>query len=213
MTELNSTGTALNYSTYLGGSGGSGAVCGDAGYGITVHSSGIPYVTGQTCSTDFPTTAGAFQTVNNGAPTANTNGTSVAFVTELITGATATATATQTATATATATPTATETATATQTASATATGTATATVTATSSRASTAIATATATQTATATATATATPTATATATPTATVNTATTTTTSDSDRILRLPRSRRLQQLLRPVLLRPTATAQTPL
>ena len=66
VTELNSTGTALNYSTYLGGSGG---LCGgDAGYGITVHSSGIPYVTGQTCSTDFPTTAGAFDTVNNGAP-------------------------------------------------------------------------------------------------------------------------------------------------
>ena len=115
VTELNSTGTALNYSTYLGGSGG---LCGgDAGYGIAVHSSSITYVTGQTCSIDFPTTAGAFDTVNNGAPkNIFVNGTSVAFVTELITGATATATATQTATATATATPTDTATATATAT-------------------------------------------------------------------------------------------------
>jgi hypothetical protein len=47
--ELNSTGSALVYSTYLGGSGG------DGGYRIAVDSSGNAYVTGSTASTDFPT--------------------------------------------------------------------------------------------------------------------------------------------------------------
>ena len=71
VTELNSTGTALNYSTYLGGSGGGG----DKGFGIAVDSSGDAYITGAANSTDFPTTSGAFQTSNNGH--------GVAFVTEL----------------------------------------------------------------------------------------------------------------------------------
>jgi hypothetical protein len=47
--KLNSTGSALVYSTYLGGS----AV--DYGYAIAVDSSGNAYVTGQTSSTNFPT--------------------------------------------------------------------------------------------------------------------------------------------------------------
>ena len=64
VTELNSTGTALNYSTYLGGSGDPNGD-GDAGAGIAVDSSHNTYVTGQTYSTDFPTTPGAFQTSNN----------------------------------------------------------------------------------------------------------------------------------------------------
>jgi hypothetical protein len=46
----------LSYSTYLGGTGN------DYGYGIAVDGSGNAYVTGQTYSTNFPTTAGAFQT-------------------------------------------------------------------------------------------------------------------------------------------------------
>ncbi len=60
MTKLNPTGTALVYSTYLGGTGD------DVGYGIAVDTAGNAYVTGNTGSTDFPTTAGAFQTTYGG---------------------------------------------------------------------------------------------------------------------------------------------------
>jgi type IV secretory pathway protease TraF len=67
VSKLNSTGTALVYSTYLGGSGG------DEGYGIALDSTNHPYVTGATYSTDFPVTCGAIQSSNNeaasGAPT------------------------------------------------------------------------------------------------------------------------------------------------
>jgi VCBS repeat-containing protein len=49
VTKFNATGTALVYSTYLGGSGG------DAGEAIAVDSAGSAYVTGWTCSSDFPT--------------------------------------------------------------------------------------------------------------------------------------------------------------
>ena len=49
VTELNAAGTALVYSTYLGGS------TDDYGQGIAVDSSGNAYVTGITQSTDFPT--------------------------------------------------------------------------------------------------------------------------------------------------------------
>jgi hypothetical protein len=55
VTKLNASGTALVYSTLLGGSSGAGAS------GIAVDSSGYAYVTGATSSTDFPTTPGAFQ--------------------------------------------------------------------------------------------------------------------------------------------------------
>jgi len=57
--KLNPTGTALVYSTYLGGNGG------DVGRGVAVDNSGNAYVTGMTSSTDFPTTPGAFQTTLN----------------------------------------------------------------------------------------------------------------------------------------------------
>ncbi len=48
--KLNAAGSALVYSSYLGGSGG------DQGYGIAVDGSGNAYVTGYTQSINFPTT-------------------------------------------------------------------------------------------------------------------------------------------------------------
>ncbi len=63
VTKLNPSGTALVYSTYLGGATG-----GDLGYGIAVDRAGDAYVAGRTSSTDFPTTPGAFQRTNLGAP-------------------------------------------------------------------------------------------------------------------------------------------------
>src|ERR1035438_3575853 len=68
VTKLNPPGTALVYSTYLGGTGAppnNNAQYGDVGQGIAVDSAGDAYVTGLTQSTTFPITTGAFQTVNN----------------------------------------------------------------------------------------------------------------------------------------------------
>src|SRR5205085_3926955 len=50
VTKLNASGSALLYSTYLGGSGSQG----DDGNGIAVDAAGNAYVTGFTTSTDFP---------------------------------------------------------------------------------------------------------------------------------------------------------------
>ena len=58
ITKINSTGNALSYSTYLGGSAES------AISGIAADRSGDAYVTGTTLATDFPTTKGAFQASN-----------------------------------------------------------------------------------------------------------------------------------------------------
>ena len=98
--KLNSGGTALIYSTYLGGSGGTRTIQGgcvtaaaasndmlgwpvgnneDGAYAIAVDAAGDVYVAGQALSTDFPVTQGAYQTLNHGANTAATN----AFVTKL----------------------------------------------------------------------------------------------------------------------------------
>lgn len=52
VTKLNATGDSLLYSTYLGGSTGSGT---EHGYGIAVDRSGNAYVAGYTGSNDFPT--------------------------------------------------------------------------------------------------------------------------------------------------------------
>ena len=62
VTKLNPAGTALIYSTYLGGNGY------DFGLGLAVDAAGNAHVTGLTASTDFPTTVGsAFQGTNGGA--------------------------------------------------------------------------------------------------------------------------------------------------
>ena len=60
VTKLNATGSALTYSTFLGGSSS------DRCQGIAVDGSGNAYVTGLTSSVDFPTTLGAFDTTYNG---------------------------------------------------------------------------------------------------------------------------------------------------
>jgi hypothetical protein len=58
--KMNPTATALIYCTYYGGSGN------DTANGITVDDLGNAYVTGNTHSSDFPVTAGAFDTSFNG---------------------------------------------------------------------------------------------------------------------------------------------------
>jgi Bacterial Ig-like domain (group 3)/Beta-propeller repeat/Dockerin type I domain len=72
VTELNASGTALVYSTYLGGNSD------DEAFAIALDGSGNAYVTGETNSPNFPTTSGAFQT----SPGGNYD----AFVTEVNAG-------------------------------------------------------------------------------------------------------------------------------
>jgi hypothetical protein len=60
VTKFNPTGTALVYSTYLGGS--NGGETGDQEDAIAIDPSGDAYVTGVTDATDFPTTKEAFKT-------------------------------------------------------------------------------------------------------------------------------------------------------
>jgi hypothetical protein len=73
VTKLNPAGSALGYSTFLGGTSF------DAGRGIAVDGSGRVYVTGYTPSAEYPTTPGAFDTSFNGIDVD-------AFVTKLPTG-------------------------------------------------------------------------------------------------------------------------------
>src|SRR5204863_5387294 len=58
VTKLNAAGTALVYSTYLGG--------GSDGYGIAVDAAGAAYVAGDTASADFTASCTAPCTVLNG---------------------------------------------------------------------------------------------------------------------------------------------------
>jgi len=60
VTVLNAAGSQLLFSTYLGGS------CFDVGEFIALDPQGNIYVEGNTCSTDFPVTPGAYQTKNRG---------------------------------------------------------------------------------------------------------------------------------------------------
>ena len=57
--KLNSTGTNLLYSTFLGGYGA------DAAFSITVDNLGNAYIAGTTSAFDFPVTSGAFQNTLN----------------------------------------------------------------------------------------------------------------------------------------------------
>ncbi|MEG3839353.1 SBBP repeat-containing protein, partial [Microcoleus sp. herbarium14] len=72
VTKINSSGSTLVDSTYLGGSGN------DFGSGIAVDTNGAVYVTGGTASTNFPT-ANPLQAANGG-------GASDAFITKIIPG-------------------------------------------------------------------------------------------------------------------------------
>jgi hypothetical protein len=60
VTKLAPDGATLAYSTFIGGT----SV--DNGLGIAVDAAGAAYMTGDTGSTDFPTTAGVFDSSNNG---------------------------------------------------------------------------------------------------------------------------------------------------
>jgi hypothetical protein len=75
VTKLHYTGMLLIYSSYLGGSSNS-----DSASGIAVDAGGHAYVAGGTCSSDFPTTPGAFETV---APVKTYPSCASAFVTEM----------------------------------------------------------------------------------------------------------------------------------
>src|SRR5262249_5208083 len=82
VTKLNAAGSALLYSTYLGGSGS------DQGNAIAINAAGNAFVTGQETSTNFPTTTGVLHTTNGGGTDAfvtqmNTAGTGVVFSTYL----------------------------------------------------------------------------------------------------------------------------------
>ena len=60
VTKLNSAGSSLVYSTFIGGS----SI--DLGEGIAIDTSGNAYITGSTCSKNYPTSPGAFDTTHNG---------------------------------------------------------------------------------------------------------------------------------------------------
>src|SRR5579859_458116 len=68
VTKLNPSGSALVYSTFLGGDHF------EEGNGIAVDSSGNAYITGETLSTNFPTTSEAFQTAIGGVSADNVPG-------------------------------------------------------------------------------------------------------------------------------------------
>src|SRR5436309_13043792 len=77
VSKLNTSGSALIYATYIGGSGF------DFGRAIAIDGAGNAYVTGQTRSSNFPTTGGAFHGAPKLIPTSRTTDPLDAFVTKL----------------------------------------------------------------------------------------------------------------------------------
>jgi len=71
VTEMNPTGTAEIYSTYLTGT--TGLSTGAVGTAVALDSTGKIYVTGQAFSPDFPTTANALKQGNNPTDTTGTS--------------------------------------------------------------------------------------------------------------------------------------------
>ncbi len=61
VTKLSPDGSAIVYSTYLGGS------ADDVGLGIALDGAGNVFVTGTTLSSNYPLTSGAYQTANKGS--------------------------------------------------------------------------------------------------------------------------------------------------
>jgi len=84
---LNAAGKGLLFSSYLGGSGA------DVEKGMAADGAGNVYITGESFSTDFPVTTGAFQRKNMAEVSGGTN----AFVAKLSLGAPLTSTPTTTA--------------------------------------------------------------------------------------------------------------------
>jgi uncharacterized protein (TIGR03437 family) len=69
--KISADGSALLYSTYLGGTQSDGNHGGDSALGIAVDAAGNAYVTGSTSSPNFPITPGAFQShIGGQIPTA-----------------------------------------------------------------------------------------------------------------------------------------------
>ncbi len=74
ISQINSTGTSIINSTYLGGNDN------DIAYSISIENNGMVYITGETKSTDFDITPGAFQALLGGS------GYRDAFVTKVLLG-------------------------------------------------------------------------------------------------------------------------------
>jgi hypothetical protein len=85
--KLNPAGSALVYSTYLGGSGGT-QIMSEQANAIAIDSSGNAYLAGVTSSANFPVTTGAIRTTVNGLQDAfitklNSSGTALVYSTYL----------------------------------------------------------------------------------------------------------------------------------
>jgi hypothetical protein len=78
--KLEPDGSGLVYATYLGG------FAPEVGWGITVDAAGNAYVTGETLSSDFPVTPGAFQNRSHGAFVAKIDATGSTLVYSAVIG-------------------------------------------------------------------------------------------------------------------------------